>query len=404
MYARTDDGPYGAGFPAEGSELDALTTSEHRPEGHRGGAPSRDRAPTDRWKGAGIAAAIALIGVAHYATEPTQVQWHVVYQDLCYVPILLAAYWFGIRGGIAAAFLAAAGTALHFHSGWRENRPFVLSQYGQAVAFVITGAIGGALAGAERRARNRREQALAALETAHQELRASHEQLVRADRLSSLGELAAGLAHEIGNPLGGVKGAIEILASRATEGSPEAEFTALAQRELARIEGLIEDFLDYARPHEPRMVAADMFDILDRAASLLSRQATDHKIALVIARAPLPQIYVDPEQILQVFLNVLLNAVQASRPGSTVTASGRLADAWIVVDVRDEGPGMSPDAQRRMFEPFFSTKAGGTGLGLAISQRIVLGHGGRIEIVQPERGTIVRMILPSDAPRARHVS
>ena len=354
------------------------------------------QAESQGWKAAGIALAILSIGAAHYWTDPMYVQWHVIYQDLCYVPILLAAYWFGVRGGTLAAGLAALGTVAHFHSGWHGNRPFILSQYGQAVAFVITGAVGGALASAERRGRRRQELALTALEKAHLELSASHDQLVRADRLSSLGELAAGLAHEIGNPLGGVKGAVEIIASRAAQGSPEAEFTALAHRELGRIEGLIDDFLKYARPHEPKRVAADIFTVLERVTSLLGRRAAEHGVELIIERTPLPPIALDQEQMVQVFLNILLNAIQATGHGGTVRVSVGTDGSNAFIDVRDEGPGIPSNERRRIFDPFFSTKAGGTGLGLAISNRIVQAHGGRIDILQPGRGTVVRVVLPAE--------
>ena len=352
--------------------------------------------PAKQWKAAGIAAAITSIGIAHHWTDPMRVHWHVVYQDLCYVPILLAAYWFGMAGGVTAAVLAGVGTVVHFHSGWAANRPFLLSQYGQAVAFVITGVVGGLLASAERRARIRKEQALAALELAHNELRASHEQLQRADRLSGLGELAAGLAHEIGNPLGGIKGAVDIIAGRAANGSPEAEFSALAQRELARITGLIEDFLEYARPHEPRRVPTDIFRILDRVLSLLAGRAADHQVRLVVDRHVVPALSADPEQLVQVFLNVVLNAIQATSPGGCVTVAVHPHAAAAAVDVCDEGPGIPASARQRIFSPFFSTKPGGTGLGLAISNRIVETHGGRIEILQPARGALVRVILPVD--------
>lgn len=350
--------------------------------------------PAKLWKAAGIAAAITFIGIAHHWTDPMRIHWHVVYQDLCYVPILLAAYWFGMAGGVTAAVLAGAGSIVHFHGGWAANRPFLLSQYGQAVAFVITGVVGGVLASAERRARMRKEQALAALELAHNELRASHEQLQRADRLSGLGELAAGLAHEIGNPLGGVKGAVDIIAGRATQGSPEAEFSALAQRELARIKGLIEDFLAYARPHEPRRVPTEIFTIVDRVVSLLAGRAADRQVRLVVERGAVPPLLTDPEQLVQVFLNVVLNAIQATPPGSSVTLAVHAFGDAAAIDVRDEGPGIPASARQRIFSPFFSTKPGGTGLGLAISSRIVQAHGGRIDILQPDRGAVVRVILP----------
>ena len=358
----------------------------------------------NRQKAVIVALVLAGISLAHYGTNPALIWWHVAYQDLCYVPILVAAYWFGAAGGVAAAIVAGLGTAAHFHNVWQGNVPFVVSQYGQAVAFVIAGAVGGGLATAERRATRRYQEALVAVETAHVELQTSHEQLMRADRLSSLGEIAAGLAHEIGNPLAGVKGALEIIASRAAEGSPEAEFSTLASGEIARLEGLIEEFLRFARPHEPHRSQVDILDVLDRVVSLISREAADRGVSIDVARAPLPPVSVDPDQMLQVFVNIVLNAVQVSPAGGRVDITACVDNAGVAVDVRDAGPGIRPEHLGRVFEPFFSTKKGGTGLGLSISNRIVESHGGRIEVLQPGHGTVVRVWLRRDAVRPEPAS
>ncbi len=341
-----------------------------------------------------IAVVIVAISIAHYATDPARIWWHVAYQDLCYGPILVAAYWFGVPGGVATAVISGLGTSLHFHHEWAGNTPFIVSQYGQAVAFVIAGAVGGVLATAERRATHRHERALAATEAAHAELRRSHEQLLHADRLLKVGEIAAGLAHEIGNPLAGVKGALEIIASRAVEGSPEQEFSALASREIARLEGLIEEFLRFARPHEPRRSDVDILDVLDRVVSLISREASDRGVSIRVNRMEVPPVSIDLEQMVQVFVNIVLNAVQVSPPGARVDIAPSTNDGMLAVDVRDEGPGIRLEHLSKIFDPFFSTKKRGTGLGLSVSNRIVQSHGGRIEVQQPGHGTVVRVLVP----------
>ncbi len=345
---------------------------------------------------AALALIVAAISSAHYLTNSSLIWWHVAYQDLAYVPILVAAYWFGAPGGLATALLAAIGTVAHFHGIGHGNRPFVISEYGQAVGFLITGVVGGALASAERRAARRHEQALVAVEAANRELRASHEQLMRADRLSSLGEIAAGLAHEIGNPLAGLKGALEIISSRAAVGTPEAEFSSMASREIARLEALIGEFLRYARPHEPRRVETDIFDVLEPVVSLLGREAEGHAVTVHVARTAVPTVFVDSDQMTQVFMNVVLNAIQASPHGGRIEVSSSVIDRRLAVDVRDEGPGIPPEHVDRVFDPFFSTKKQGTGLGLAVSSRIVQSHGGAMEVVQLGRGTVVRVLLPLD--------
>jgi signal transduction histidine kinase len=202
------------------------------------------------------------------------------------------------------------------------------------------------------------------------------------------------LAHEIGNPLAGVKGALEIITSRAAPGSPEAEFSGLASREIARLEGLIEEFLRFARPHEPRRNEVDILDVLDRVASLLGREAQDHRVSIHVRRTRVPRVSIDADQMVQVFVNVVLNAVQVSPAGGHVDVAPSTRHGMLAVEVRDEGAGIPFEHLGKIFDPFFSTKQRGTGLGLSISSRIVQNHGGRIEVDQPGRGTVVRVLLP----------
>ncbi len=295
--------------------------------------------------------------------------------------------------------IAALGTVTHFREAWPGNTPFILSEYGQAAAFLIAGVVGGALASAERGATRRLQQAVTSLEAANAELRASHEQLRRADRLSSLGEIAAGLAHEIRNPLGAVKGALEIIESRAAAASPEAEFATLASREIARLDNLISEFLAYARPHDPERREVDIYDVLERVASLVAGEAERHGVVLDLKRTLLPTVSIDAEQMAQVFLNLVLNAVQVTPSGGHVQIAATGSPGTLMVDVCDQGPGIPEEHRTRVFDPFFSTKKNGTGLGLSISQRIVQSHGGSIDVLQAARGTIVRVLLPCAAER-----
>jgi signal transduction histidine kinase len=354
----------------------------------------RVKAISSSWKVVAVGGVLAAIIAAHHATGPAHVWWHVAYQDLCYLPILVSAYWFGPAGGVAAALVAGAGTFRHFEGLWHDNPAFIISEYGQALGFLIAGAVGGALASAERRATRHYQQALAAIAAAHDELRKSHDEVRRADRLSSLGEIAAGLAHEIGNPLGGIKGSLEIIAGRALPGSPEAEFSAIGTREIARIERLIEEFLRYAKPHAPLRRDVDIFEVVLRVVTLLRPQAEEHGVSVEVQQNSTPPVSIDAEQVTQVFVNIVLNAIQISPRGGRIAIGAHVEDDRLVVAVRDQGPGIRPDDLRRVFEPFFSTRRRGTGLGLAVSQRIVQAHEGQIEIRQPGNGTIVRVLLP----------
>lgn len=347
-------------------------------------------------RGLGLLAAIAGIAAVHFVTNPSRVVLHEIYSYLCYLPIIVAAYWYGVSGGVVTAAVTSAAFIPHIRIAWAANEAYTATQYAQVVAFHLMGLTVGLLAASQRRLTARYRDAAVSLERANRDLRDSQEHLRRADRLSALGEIAAGLAHEIHNPLAAVKGALEIVASRVPLGSPEAEFAEIGGRELARLEGLVSEFLAYARPHDPALHPTDVHEILERIAALLRSEAERKSVTLVFERAvTLPPLPLDAEQITQVIFNVVLNAIQASATGGHVRLRESLEPGWGVIDVIDEGPGIAPEHVLRIFDPFFTTKSRGTGLGLAISQRIVTAHHGTIEALPGvPSGSIFRIRLP----------
>lgn len=356
------------------------------------------RANTTRWLG--LLASVAAISALHYNTPPEHFILHALYQRSYYVPVILAAYWFGVRGGLLAAVLSSVAYAPHIHTAWSHNPPYTVSQYAELAVFVVLGLLVGLISTHERRLTNRYRETAESLERANRDLRESGEQLRRAERLSALGEIAAGLAHEIRNPLAGVKGALEIVSSRAAAGTPEAEFTGIATRELGRLEGLVQEFLDYARPRAPRLRPTDPQELIPRVVSLLRPQAEAAGVVLAVeppsdGGAAQPGVLADPEQLQQVLVNVVLNAIHASPRDGRVVIRHLPTEAGHTIEVADQGPGIPPDVRARLFEPFFTTKERGTGLGLAISQRIVSAHQGEIRILPRDGGgTIVQVLLP----------
>jgi signal transduction histidine kinase len=268
--------------------------------------------------------------------------------------------------------------------------------------FYVAGLLVGALAERQQRLTLRYRHAAESLEMALGDLRESQEHLRRAERLSVLGEIAAGLAHEIRTPLAGVKGALEIVASRVAAGTPEAEFADLGGKELNRLDRLVSDFLAYARPRRPDLRHATLGEIIEHGSALLRPKADRRGIVLEIERlAPPPAVRVDPGLMQEVLMNVLSNAIDASPPGGRVRVRETTDPAWNVIEVIDQGSGIDPEHLPRIFEPFFTTKDKGTGLGLAISSRIVSAHGGEID-ARPNAGcgTTVRIRLPlAGSPR-----
>jgi signal transduction histidine kinase len=351
---------------------------------------------TTLWRWVGLLAALTAVSVLHYTTDAEHAWLHNIYQRLYYAPIVMGAYWFGVRGGLLTAVAAAIAYYPHILHTWGDNEPYAASQYVELVIFPCAGLLVGVLADWQRKLTHQYQSAAASLETANRELRESHEQLRRADRLSALGEMAAGLAHEIRNPLAGIKGAVEIIGSRVLPGTPEAEFTGIATTELQRLDGLVGEFLAYARPRNPEFRNASLADVIDHVVALLGPEAERARVTIVReATGELPNVRMDPEQIQQVIFNVALNGIQASPADRALTIRTSLEHGWVSVAMADQGSGVAGENRHRLFDPFFTTKTHGTGLGLAVSQRIIAAHGGRIEFGDgAPHGAIVTVALP----------
>jgi signal transduction histidine kinase len=212
----------------------------------------------------------------------------------------------------------------------------------------------------------------------------ARESLLRTEKLATVGRLAAGLAHEVGNPLGAVRGYVELARSRLPGTASPEVLDALARIDAAaqRIDRTIRDLLDFARPAAAMLLPVDVGRVLDAALRLARVQPRFKNVEVSVDLArDLPRVRADEHQLAQVFLNLLLNAGDATGGRGRVSVSGLLDGLQtVVVTVRDDGPGIDPADLPRIFDPFFTTKepGQGTGLGLAISHRIVDSFGGEI--------------------------
>ncbi len=231
----------------------------------------------------------------------------------------------------------------------------------------------------------------------------------RADRLSMLGTLAAGLAHEIKNPLGGIKGAAQLLAMELPEASPLQEYTRVMVREVERVNGIIEELMDLSRPRPPTPpgrvhLAKVLGDIV-----LFQKEAHRGKeIEFVLSLDPsIPPILGDENLLTRLFLNLVKNAAEAIEGTGRVEILTKVASEYhltmpgdrpvplIVIEIRDNGRGIAAEERDQIFTPFYTTKSGGNGLGLATCQKIVSEHGGFIKIdSEPGEGTSFAVSLP----------
>jgi len=224
--------------------------------------------------------------------------------------------------------------------------------------------------------------------------------LARVDQLASLGQLAAGLAHEIKNPLAGIQGAIEVLKDDAVDESTARLYGEMLA-ELKRVHAILQRLLESGRPAPLRLARTDLAKLIEETVELMGPALRRQKVEVVAEVASgLPAARLDPAKIRQVLVNLIQNAGEAmvERGGHIrVRASALPAGGGVVLAVEDDGPGIAPADLDRLFEPFFTTKFTGTGLGLAISKGLVEQHGGHIEVdSEPGRGTTFFLFLPED--------
>ena len=241
------------------------------------------------------------------------------------------------------------------------------------------------------------------VEQRSREIHAIENQLMQSEKLASLGKLAAGVAHEINNPMTGILTNASLLLEDLPADDPRREDLETIVNETIRCRRIVKGLLDFARQSKPEKKKTSVNEIMRNSLSLLRNQASFRNIEIIEAPDPyLPDIPADPNQLQQVFVNILVNASEAMPGGGQIRVSSRRADRageQIEVAISDNGPGISPDAMSRLFDPFFTTKHTGTGLGLAVSYGIVQSHGGTIEVQsEPGHGATFVVRLPTAAP------
>lgn len=234
-------------------------------------------------------------------------------------------------------------------------------------------------------------------------LSALEEQVRRSDRLKMIGEVAAGTAHEIRNPLTAIKGFMQLLqrALNEREMGRELDYVRIVMAELERVNALVNEFLLLSKPKEIKLIPVRLGQLFGEMLPMLRNEAVMHGVSLRYEPRPgLPPVFADKEMLKQVFLNLGKNAIEAmaAARGGTLTIrekAGRSGAAEVSVDICDNGPGIPAASLDRVFDPFFTTKEQGTGLGLSICQRIVHDLGGRIDVATGSGGTVFTVTLPA---------
>ncbi len=332
-----------------------------------------------RWFwGLGIASAILLIDLALRFTPGALEHWIYALHRLYYLPIICAGLIFGWSGGLIAGIVCSLSYLIRaqFDSPDARNP---LDRHLETLVFCLVGTLAGVLADRERGQRAKVENTARELQRVYRELQDNIEHVKRAARMSALGHLSAGLAHEIRNPLASIEGAAAIVERNSPSTDQQREFLGIIQEESRRLNGLVTHFLEFARPKPPALQLTDMEALLESVIKLVSQTTLQSNTSFEQRfSSNLPHLKCDSEQLRQVVLNLMLNAIQAMPKGGRITVSAKEEDERLHIQVRDEGGGIPPDAVDSIYDPFFTTKATGTGLGLPIAYQMIEQHGGKL--------------------------
>ena len=226
------------------------------------------------------------------------------------------------------------------------------------------------------------------------------EKMIRMDRLAKIGQLASSIAHEIRNPLAGISANVQVLSEIVPDKGSYQKFFEVILEEIARVEKIIKDLLDYSRNTKPSLVPTSLNNVFEHLKTLVSAQLSKQKIRLeFLNTTALPEIHADFGQLIQIFLNCIMNSSQAMTNGGTITVECEPRQEILEIRVRDNGIGIKKELLDKIFEPFFTTRAKGLGLGLSVTKKIMEDHLGKIEIRSMEgAGTDVILTFPLNSP------
>lgn len=343
-----------------------------------------------------VLAGIAVTSAGHYLTPRDMRLWHGIFQRLYYLPVVYAAIAFGWVGGLAAAALAAVLYIPHILIMWQQHEHhYALEQYAEIFMFLAVGIVTGVLSDRERKRRSELQVTAQKLSHVYRELQDTFEQVKRADRLSAIGQLAAGLAHEIRNPLASIDGAAEVLDVADDRPELRKETVSIIRKECSRLNRLLTSLLDFARPRHPEWGEVDLAKVLNSVIDLVSHSAGKGIRFHKEISGPIPSLLGDEEQLTQVMLNLTLNAAQAMPEGGDLWLAARQVEDGITIHVTDQGSGIPEEHLDKIFDPFFTTRDTGTGLGLSVVHQIVTQHGGTVTVTRnQDKGTTFSLFFP----------
>jgi signal transduction histidine kinase len=317
------------------------------------------------------------------------------------LPVVRAATTMGGWATVAVTALAmVAYVSLLGFLDWEDVSRYLFDWrelFLRTLFFPTVGLLTFQLANANRLEARKSQETAKELARANEELVAAEAAVRRSERLAALGQLTAGLAHELRNPLGTIRASAEMLKKVSGGDGVASEMTDYIREEVDRANSLVTRFLEFARPLPLKPAVTDVHEVIDRAVLQYERSADRPEVSVYKNYDPAVRpVTMDGEWMERVFYNLLRNAAEASPAGGSVTVKTRTVDGHVEIAVIDRGTGITPEHRESIFNPFFTTKPNGVGLGLAIVSKIIDEHGGQILVEsEPDKGAVFRVLLPA---------
>ncbi|GAB4336710.1 MAG: hypothetical protein Kow0089_07320 [Desulfobulbaceae bacterium] len=326
-----------------------------------------------------IGGLIALTSFFHYQTEHVDIQRHILLRELYFLPIILSAFWFGIRGGAGASLLTTLFYLPFVLAHQEAGTGRLFGNITQIILFNVFGLLIGFLV--ERR---KREQ----------------QRLLEAERLAAMGKAVSCVAHDLKSPLVSIGGVIRQLL-RKTDDSMIAEKLRFIQRQVERLTAMTEDMLSFAKPMQLNCCRRPLSPLLEETIMMADEKGKQRRVT-VVSDIPndLPPLEFDHDRLQEALLNILDNALEANPDGKAVLLRCRSGGGCVTIDICDSGPGIPEKIREAIFAPFMTTRNKGTGLGLTIAARIIEAHDGSLTLVKTGKdGTEFRITLPFEGRR-----
>jgi two-component system sensor histidine kinase HydH len=311
----------------------------------------------------------------HYYIGLGEHRYHVFFRSLYFLPLVLAGFWFGLRGAVATSLAITTAYLPLTIIQWQGFSASDLSRITEVVLYNGVAVILGVLRDREWREQNRSREA---------------------ERLAAMGKAVSSVAHDMKTPLTAIGGFSRLVQKHIKKDHPDREKLGIVIQETQRLEKLVEEMLDFSRPLVLHLSKHEIDQVIRDSLAVVENTAREQKVELQLRPSQdALAVTMDSMRMKQVVINLVVNGIQASHEGASVTISTYRKGAKLFVDVIDYGCGIPPDKRDEVFNPFFTTKENGTGLGLPIVKKIVEAHHGSLEILDnPDRGVTFRVILP----------